>query len=37
MGGRWQYQFWDYQGGAWQNNLGIRMTTALLSATMDRI
>jgi len=26
-----QYSFWDYQGGAWQNNLGIRIDHLLLS------
>jgi exodeoxyribonuclease-3 len=26
-----QYSFWDYQGGAWPNNLGIRIDHLLLS------
>lgn len=26
-----QYTFWDYQGGAWQNNLGIRIDHLLCS------
>jgi len=26
-----QYTFWDYQRGAWQNNLGIRIDHLLLS------
>lgn len=33
-----QYSFWDYQGGAWQNNYGIRIDHLLLSAqAADRI
>ncbi|WP_298917246.1 exodeoxyribonuclease III [uncultured Algimonas sp.] len=33
-----QYSFWDYQGGAWQNNLGIRIDHLLCSASaMDRL
>jgi exodeoxyribonuclease-3 len=33
-----QYSFWDYQGGAWPNNLGIRIDHLLCSAqAMDRI
>lgn len=33
-----QYSFWDYQGGAWQNNHGIRIDHLLCSAqAMDRI
>jgi len=32
-----QYTFWDYQGGAWQNNLGIRIDHLLCSAqAIDR-
>lgn len=33
-----QYSFWDYQGGAWPNNLGIRIDHLLCSAqAMDKI
>lgn len=33
-----QYSFWDYQGGAWQNNLGIRIDHLLCSGqAMDRL
>ena len=33
-----QYSFWDYQGGAWQNNLGIRIDHFLLSPHLtDRL
>lgn len=33
-----QYSFWDYQGGAWPNNHGIRIDHLLCSAqAMDRI
>jgi exodeoxyribonuclease III len=28
------YTFWDYQGGAWQRDLGLRIDHALLSATL---
>jgi len=32
-----QYTFWDYQGGAWQNNLGIRIDHLLCSSqAIDR-
>ena len=30
-GGDGEYTFWDYQGGAWQNNLGIRIDHLLCS------
>jgi len=33
-----QYTFWDYQRGAWQNNLGIRIDHLLLSSqAADRL
>lgn len=35
---RGQYSFWDYQGGAWQNDKGIRIDHFLLSPEMaDRL
>jgi exodeoxyribonuclease-3 len=28
------YTFWDYQGGAWQRDLGLRIDHVLLSPTL---